>query len=347
MADRHKILVCSCEDTMPLDGGALARGCRNFDIVTGRQFCRAELDRYRALASSGAPLTVGCRQEEPLFREVTEDTGADLRFVNLRETAGWSAEAAKAGPKMAALAAAAAEPIPGVPFVQLDSAGAVLVYGYDERAIEAAGLLKEHLDITVLLQQPDQIVPPRTTEFPVVKGTIRSAKGHLGAFELVVDDYAIPRPSSRGALVFAPSRNGATSHCDIVLDLSGGAPLFPAPELRDGYVRADPGDPIAVLKAVLRARDLAGSFDKPRYVDFTADLCAHSRSRIVGCRLCLDLCPTSAIAPAGDHVAIDDKICAGCGQCATACPTGAASYAVPPSDALLRKLCTLLTVYHA
>jgi ferredoxin len=346
MADRHKILVCSCEDTMPLDAGALARGCRNSDIVTGRQFCRAELDRVRALAASGAALTVGCTQEEPLFREVTEDTGADLRFVNLRENAGWSADGAKAGPKIAALAAAATEPVPDVTFVQMESAGVLLVYGRDERAIEAAGLLKEHLDITVLLTRPDQVAPPRTTDFPIVKGTIRTAKGHLGAFELVVDDYAAPLPSSHGALVFAPSRDGATSRCDIVLDLSGGAPLFPAADLRDGYLRADPGDPAAVLRAVLRARDLVGSFDKPRYITFDPDLCAHSRSRIVGCHRCLDLCPTSAIAPHGDHVSIDEKVCAGCGQCAAVCPTGAASYALPPSDALLRKLRTLLGVYR-
>jgi ferredoxin len=346
MADRHKILVCSCEGTMPVDGGALARGCRNFDIVTGRQFCRAELDRFRTLASSGAPLTVGCTQEAPLFREVTEDSGADIRFVNLRESAGWSTDAATAGPKMAALAAAAAEPMPGIAFVQLESAGAVLVYGRDERAIEAAGLLKEHLDVTVLLTRPDQIMPPRTTDFPIVKGTIRAAKGHLGAFELAVDDYAVPQPSSRGALVFAPSRDNAKSRCDIVLDLSGSAPLFSAADLRDGYLRADPGDPAAVLRAVLRARDFVGSFDKPRYITFDAELCAHSRSRIVGCHRCLDLCPTSAIIPDGDHVSIDDRVCAGCGQCAAACPTGAASYALPPSDALLRKLRTLLTVYR-
>jgi ferredoxin len=331
---------------MPVDGGALARGCRNFDIVTGRQFCRAELDRFRTLASSGAPLTVGCTQEAPLFREVTEDSGADIRFVNLRESAGWSTDAATAGPKMAALAAAAAEPMPGIAFVQLESAGAVLVYGRDERAIEAAGLLKEHLDVTVLLTLPDQIMPPRTTDFPIVKGTIRAAKGHLGAFELAVDDYAVPQPSSRGALVFAPSRDNAKSRCDIVLDLSGSAPLFSAADLRDGYLRADPGDPAAVLRAVLRARDFVGSFDKPRYITFDAELCAHSRSRIVGCHRCLDLCPTSAIIPDGDHVSIDDRVCAGCGQCAAACPTGAASYALPPSDALLRKLRTLLTVYR-
>ena len=76
-----------------------------------------------------------------------------------------------------------------------------------------------------------------------------------------------------------------------MLDLSGGAPLFSAPDLRDGYLRADPGDPAAVLRAVLKARDLIGTFDKPRYITFTEDLCAHSRSRIVGCHRCLDLCP--------------------------------------------------------
>ena len=93
-----------------------------------------------------------------------------------------------------------------------------------------------------------------------------------------------------------------------------------------------------MLRAVLNARDLVGSFDKPQYITFTAELCAHSRSKIVGCHRCLDLCPTGAIVPDGDHVAINAEICAGCGQCAAACPTGAAAYALPPADALLRKL---------
>ena len=147
-------------------------------------------------------------------------------------------------------------------------------------------------------------------------------------------------------MTFGAPRNGAVSRCDILLDLSGGPSLFPAADLRDGYLRADPGDPAAILRAVLKARDLTGTFDKPRYIDFTEDLCAHSRSKIVGCRRCLDLCPTGAIMPAGDHVAIDAHICAGCGQCAAACPTGAAAYALPPSDALLRKLRALLGAYR-
>jgi ferredoxin len=347
MPEQRTLLVCSCDDTMPLDGGALARGCPGVRIERGRQLCRAELDRFRALAAAGTPLTVGCTQEVPLFREAAGGAASELSFVNLRESAGWSDEAAQAGPKMAALAAAAAMPLPETSFVQLESNGVILVYGSDERAIEAANQLKDHLDVTVLLTRPDDVTPPRVNDFPIVQGTIRTAKGHLGAFEIVVDDYAMPLPSSRGALAFGPARSGATSRCDIVLDLSGGAPLFPAADLRDGYLRADPRDRTAMLAAVLRARDLVGVFDKPRYVAFTADLCAHSRSNIVGCHRCLDLCPTSAISPAGDHVAIDEKICAGCGQCAAACPTGAAGYALPPADALIGRLRTLLMVYRA
>jgi ferredoxin len=346
MKDQRALLVCSCEDTMPLDTGSLARGCAGVKIVSGRQLCRAELDRFRALAASDSPITVACTQEAPLFREVAAESDGELTFVNLRESAGWSSEAAKAGPKMAALAAAAAVPMPEVSFVQLESSGVILVYGRDERAIEAANQLKDHLDVTVLVTQPDDLTPPRVSDFPVVKGTIRMAKGHLGAFEIVVDDYAAPLPSSRSALVFGPARNGAVSRCEILLDLSGGPPLFPAAELRDGYLRADPRDRAAVLASVLHARDLVGRFDKPRYVTFTAELCAHSRSNIVGCRRCLDLCPTSAIAPAGNYVAIDEKICAGCGQCAAACPTGAASYGLPPAEALMRKLRTMLMVYR-
>jgi ferredoxin len=247
---------------------------------------------------------------------------------------------------MAALLAIAAEPMPEVPFVTLSSEGVALIYGRDETAIEAGTLLADHLDVTVLITKPQDLAPPRVTEFPVVKGTIKSAKGHLGAFEIVVDDYAQPAPSSRGALAFGAPRDGAVSRCDLLLDLSGGAPLFTASDLRDGYLRANPGDPAAVLRAVLKARDLVGTFDKPRYITFTEDLCAHSRSKIVGCHRCLDLCPAGAITPAGNHVAIDAQVCAGCGQCAAACPTGAAAYALPPADALMRKLRLMLSTYR-
>jgi ferredoxin len=343
----RNILICSCEDTMPLDGEKVRRACRDSVVIEGRQFCRAELDRVRKAVAGSESIVIACTQEAPLFSEVAEESDAGApTFVNIRESGGWAKDAAKAGPKMAALIAATASPAPDVSFVPLSSDGVTLLYGKDERVIEAAELLKEHLDVTVLIKTGSELTPRRVTEFPVVRGVIRAAKGYLGAFEVTVDDYAAPAPSSRGAFAFGTAKNGAVSRCDILVDLSGGPSLFPAADLRDGYLRADPGDPAAILRTVLKARDLTGIFDKPRYINFTGELCAHSRSKIVGCRRCLDLCPAGAIAPAGDHVAIDPHICAGCGQCAAACPTGAAAYALPPSDALLAKLRTLLAAYR-
>jgi len=331
---------------MPLDPAAIGRGCAA-DITQANQLCGLELDRFKQALASGSPITVACTQEAPLFREVAENSPqTQLTFVNIRETGGWSKDAAAAGPKAAALIAAAGEDMPPISLVTLESSGVALIYGRDEVAIEAAQRLADRLDITVLLTRPGDVTPRRTNEFPVLKGTIRNARGHLGRFELAIDDYALPQPSSRAKLVFGSSRDGATSTCDLILDLSGGNPLFPAHDLRPGYLRADPRNKAAVERAIADAGGLVGTFDKPRFINFEESLCAHSRSSITGCTRCLDLCPTGAITPNGNAVAIDANVCAGCGSCASVCPTGAASYALPSADALMRRLRTLLQTYR-
>src|SRR4051794_6457051 len=340
MAAASHLLICSCEKTMPLDVPAINRGCGG-KITQANQLCGLELDRFKQALADGAPITVACTQEAPLFREVAEDfPQAQLTFANIREAGGWSDDAAAAGPKAAALIAAAQEDMPPISLVTLESNGVALIYGRDGVAIEAAQRLADRLDITVLLTKPGDVTPRRSNEFPVLKGTIRNARGHLGAFELFIDDYALPLPSSRAKLVFGPARDGATSTCDLILDLSGGIPLFPAHELRPGYLRADPRDRAAVERAIADAGNLVGTFDKPRFVDFDVSLCAHSRSGITGCTRCLDLCPTGAITPNGNAVVIDTNICAGCGSCASVCPTGAASYSLPSADALMRRVRT-------
>src|SRR5215831_18686865 len=209
-----KILICSCEDTMRLDTTAVRRGCRKSEIAEFRQLCRAELEHFRNAAKTEGPLIVGCTQEAPLFADKAERRSEKIEFVNLRETAGWSTEGTKAGPKMAALLAAASEATPAFPFVTLSSEGVILIYGRDEVAVEAGRLLADHLDVTIMITKPQQIMPPAMTSFPIVRGTIRNAKGHLGAFELTIDNYALARPSSRDWLVFEAPRNGLTSRCD-------------------------------------------------------------------------------------------------------------------------------------
>ena len=111
MADRPpNILICSCEDTMPLDVGAVRRGCRGAQVTTAQQLCRAELDRFRAVAGEAVPLTVGCTQEAPLFSEVAAESGRSdsVRYANLRETAGWSSDGGHRMPACAGAAPSAA-----------------------------------------------------------------------------------------------------------------------------------------------------------------------------------------------------------------------------------------------
>jgi hypothetical protein len=116
--------------------------------------------------------------------------------------------------------------MPPTPSIELQSGGIILIYGRDEVAVEAGNLLKDHLDVTVLIEPPALIAPPRGAEFPVAKGKVTGAKGHLGAFEITVDDFAEAAPSSREVLTFGPSRNNARSTCDILLDLTGGQLCF-------------------------------------------------------------------------------------------------------------------------
>jgi len=309
------------------------------------ELCRADLPRFTAAAAQG-PLLVACTQEAPTFQDAAP--GANLAFVNIREAANWSNQAHRAAPKTAALLAwAAARPTPGpATEVALQSEGVTLIYGRDDRAVDAAAQLKDRLDLTVIITGDAAITPPRRAEFPVARGTIARVTGYLGAFEVVVDNFAQPLPSSRARLEFGPARNAARSRCDLIIDLSGDMPLLPGHTHRDGYLRASPDDPVAVQTALLTASGLVGSFSKPRYVALDPAKCAHARNGQTGCTRCLDVCPAGAITPAGDNVAIDPHICAGCGQCVAVCPTTAVRAVTPTAETTARGLRTLLTAYR-
>jgi ferredoxin len=343
----RRVLLCDCEGTMPLAGEALARALGGVAPAQPcHQLCRGQLDVLRKALEDGAPLLVACQQEAATFtEEAAAVAGADLRLVDIRDRAGWSGEAAAALPKMAALLAEAAVEVPPAPAVTMRSSGRCLVYGPDEAALAAARQLAGRLSPVALCSEVTGMLPPRLRDVPVAAGRIRRLEGHLGTWRVLVDGYAQDVPSARDGLRFGPPRDGVELEVDLVLDLSGGPPLLSGGARRDGYLRPDPANPAAVQRALFDLVDLVGEFEKPQYINFTASLCAHSRSGRVGCTRCLDQCPTGAIAPDGDHVRIDPHICAGCGACAAVCPTGAATYAAPPPNTLLERLRVLLSTY--
>ena len=330
---------------MPLDAAALGRALGQ-DIQLNTQLCRAQLATYDAAVEGGEPVLVCCTQEAPLFAERAEGAGTEVLSTNIRERAGWSDAARDASPKIAALIAEARTLVPPARGLTVASEGRAIVYGAGDRIIEAAGRLGEHLAVTIVLTGDDDVLPPRTTAAPLYRGAARTLAGHLGAFRVTFDGLAPARPSSRGALAFEPPGGEAELGCDVFVDLSGADALIGAPEKRDGYLRADPGNPLAIERALFEASGLVGEFEKPIYVDYHVNLCTHSRSGITGCTRCLDTCPASAITPDGDGVAFDLNVCAGCGGCASVCPTGAVTYSMPAPDVLLLKLTTLLEAYR-
>ena len=91
------------------------------------------------------------------------------------------------------------------------------------------------------------------------RGVARGATGWLGNFSVTVDQAAAASPASRTHYLWGEGKNGTTSRCDVLLDLTGRAPLFPSHEVRQGYLRADPRD-AAMLGAQL-ARIQAGCKD--------------------------------------------------------------------------------------
>jgi hypothetical protein len=75
--DQPIAFVCSCEDSMVLDGRVLGRGCaaRGVELRTAEQLCRAQLDRFLGALGEGRPVTVACTQEAPLFAQEAEAAG--------------------------------------------------------------------------------------------------------------------------------------------------------------------------------------------------------------------------------------------------------------------------------
>ncbi|MDF0594575.1 4Fe-4S binding protein [Psychromarinibacter halotolerans] len=339
------LITCDCEGSQRIDAAGLERATGLEVRPPCTALCTRELETA-AKAIAGGDAIICCGQETRTFTDLAEEIGADVpAFLDLRDRAGWSDDPAPKLPKMSALAAEATLPAPAAKSVDVISEGLCLILGPTDTALAAAEQLKDHLGVTVLLADPQDV--PDTRAFDAVTGSLRSATGALGGFRVTFDTLRQVEPAGRGPLTLTAPRDGAVSDCDVILDLRGPAhpPLFPAHEKREGYLRADPGSPAAVAAAVMAASHLVGTFEKPLYVRTEPLLCAHSRAGQTACTRCLDLCPTGAIVPDGEHVTVDPMICAGCGACSAACPSGAISYDAPPVDLTMRRVQTLAKAY--
>src|SRR5258706_278178 len=194
------------------------------------ELCRKEVGSFQE-SLKGEACVVACTQEAPLFSELARDAGAAtaLKFINIREHAGWSKESAQATPKIAALLALAELPEPeAVPVVNYRSGGQLLVIGPAEAAIAWAEKLAEQLDVNVLVTRGRGGELPAERRYPVWSGKVKSLKGHLGEFEK-------PRFFAYHSKICAHSRSSKVG-CNQCLDVCSTGAIAP-----DGdHVKVDP-----------------------------------------------------------------------------------------------------------
>ncbi len=369
---------------MPLQPQALGEALHE-NLTLHSALCRRQVGAFQKAILSGDDVMVACTQEKRLFAEIgqqTEGASSVIRFVNIRETGGWSKDAAQASPKIAALLAVAhlpeAEPVPTVSY---SSTGRLLIIGELDAAERAAGLLSDTLDVTLFSLGAGRDGGVQERRYPVLAGKIQNLTGWLGAFELkwqcsnpidldlctrcnacvaacpegaIGFDYQIDSSLCKshracvkacavaGAIDFSREPEGLSESFDLVLDLRA-KPAFTQHALPQGYFRWDGHD----SRTLLQLQALVGEFEKPRFVVYKQKLCAHSRNEKIGCTACIDVCSASAISSerGRQQIVVNANLCVGCGACTTVCPSGALGYSYPRAGDQGTKIKTLLATY--
>jgi hypothetical protein len=140
---------------MPLSAKALGQALHE-DLTLHSTLCRREagaFQRHSELATTCRGLHPGKAPVSELA-EQTESAVSVIRFVNIRETGGWSRDAARPRPRSRPCWRPRDCPTPSRCPRSLQERRALLIIGALDAAERAAALLSDVLDVTIFTQGP-------------------------------------------------------------------------------------------------------------------------------------------------------------------------------------------------
>ena len=223
------------------------------------------------------------------------------------------------------------------------SRGRLLIVGPGPSVRMAAEGASDNLAVTMLITDDAKVEPasedadqPAGKEVRKIYAEVSEIRGYLGQFQ--VDTI-----SAGEVHTLAPSVLTGNQPYDLIMDL-GRTPKIRSEVLPPGYFA--PGrDGERIQQDLDSMADLVGEFEKPLYVQYNPDICAHGASGLSGCTRCLDNCPSDSILSIGERIEVDTHLCHGIGSCATSCPTGAIRYAYPVLPDLMARVQVILKGY--
>ncbi len=358
-----KILLCSCNGTLPLPEKYFQQLVQSTDSVAlFDSLCKEANTVLPSLDAGPDGLFIGCARESACFFSALQDSNLsedqiitwDLgRFLN-----GLSEEHTA---KLALAYAAAAKTLINSKKITVSNTIEVgprlLVAGPGSSLL--AESLCQHLEVVWVGE--DQ--PP--AEIPAINGHVSAIQGRIGAYKIKIATTAAVDPlvcvscsacrtacpldaidnkyqidskkcDKCGDCEKACTSIGALKLNRQELEVSTDQIILPGRSFSERLGLYTPQTAAELQEAALNAfaAALDGRIETTSSIKISHSACGHSYAELTGCQKCINVCPNQAISSQNNKIAINHDLCSDCLACASICPSGAISGKPWDSDAI-------------